>query len=429
MMKKYFIITACLLVFISTLRGETYDLDYCIATAIKNNPTLKKHKNNVRQSEYNIKIILTSYFPSIRLSGDVSRRSDYITDSFEPGDTYSFSLSLNQVLFQGMDRWYNYKIGLLGKSVVEETYFNSLRGMIYEIKENYYKILLNKKQAEVLKKTIERRKHDLILIKLKYESGKEKLTSVMEMESDVKTSEYNEGQKIEELKLAKMRLMLLMGRDFNEEFDINIQEDEFREFEFKSVIEKVKSCSPELNTAKMGLKIEEYNLKKTTAEYFPGIDLSASYNRSDEELNDIVSTDRNNRFWRFGLSISLPIFTGFSTSYKRSQVKYKIKSKQEEIKEVENNITTTVFDILSRYSLLKKEQEVVLMKYKSANESYKLINLEYKQGRTSYNWLQQKEIELSRLELEKERIVYNLRVAQAKIMQFIQDKNFQGAEN
>ena len=59
---------------------------------------------------------------------------------------------------------------------------------------------------------LKRRKEDLVLIKLKYNAGRESSPAVKEAEASLLQAEYDKKQAEEELILAQIELNLLLGR-------------------------------------------------------------------------------------------------------------------------------------------------------------------------------------------------------------------------
>lgn len=407
-MKKKIIIFLFLLNSYLNLNAETLDLYDCIKACLENSPTTKKHRHFIQEYEYKIQNVLSSFYPRIVLFGD------YYHEYYEKNDNYSVGVNLNQLLFNGFKRMNNYKIAKTQKSIIINNYNNTVKDLIYQIKENYFIISMNKKQIKMLNLIIKRRKKDLTIIKLHYAIGKENSVSVMEMEADLNISKHEKLKRIDALNFSKKRLAILMGEKHDFEFEIEDSEDSLPEYDYNKILQEGKNNSHELNINKLQLQIEKYRLSSTKGEYyFPEINLTSSYGYID---NKFFPKEKN---WRIGMSISFPIFTGFSTPNTINEINSRIKSTEEERKEIIHNIEINLNDLLNKYNLLKKEQEISLLKYKSTLAHYRLLKLEYKQGKVSYLWLKEKENELTTLELEKEEIIYNIKITLAELERMI----------
>ncbi len=411
-MNRYynFLILLFLVTFTPVLNGRPLTLEECIKIALKNNPTIKKERRIITQYEYRIKKDVSSFYPTINLSGGYSYSGN---DYSERGvNNYSFSLNLNQLLFNGLDRIHKYNISKYEKLIAIQNYYAAVNDLIYNIKNNYFQILLNKKQIDVIKKIIERRKQDLAIIKLKYDAGKESLSSVMEMKADIRESEYNLFEKEEELKTIKKTLFILMGSEKVYEIDTENYNDYFPEIVYDDIVEKAWKNYPDINRIKIEIQIEKERLKSIKSEYFPDINLTGGYSFIDDTFFP------KNKNWNIGLNMSLSLFSGFSTPYSVNEQKSRIKALNESLIEIENNIKINLIKLVNQYNLLRKKIEVIDLKYSATLENYRLIKLQYKQGKISYLWLKQKETELSNLEIQKEQLLYNIRTTLAQIEKY-----------
>ncbi len=410
-MNRYnFLTLLFLLTFTPVLNGNPLTLKECIKIALKNNPSIKKEHNIINQYEYRIKKEASSFYPTINLSGGYSYNgNDY---SGRNVNNYSLSLNLNQLLFNDLNRIYKYNISKYEKLIAIQNYYTAVNDLIYNIKNNYFQIILNRKQIDVIKKIIERRKQDLVIIKLKYDAGKESLSSVMEMKAVLKESEYNLLEKEEELKTIKKTLSILMGDEKVYEIDTGNYSDDFPKIVYNDIIKKTRKNYPDINKIKIEIQIEKERLKSIKSEYFPDISLTGGYNFSDDTFFP------KNKSWNIGLNMTLRLFSGFSTPYSVNEQKNKIKALNETLLETENSIKINLLKLVNQYNLLKKKNEVIDLKYKATLKNYRLIKLQYKQGKISYLWLKQKETELSNLEIQKEQLLYNIRTTLAQIKKY-----------
>ncbi len=411
-MNKYnFLILLFLLTLPPILNGRPLTLEECIKIALKNNPTIKKERSIINQYKYRIKKEASSFYPTINLSGGYSYNGN---DYSESGDNnnYSLSLNLNQLLFNGLNRIYKYNISKYEKLIAIQNYYTAVNDLIYNIKNNYFQILLNKKQIAVIKKIIERRKQDLVIIKLKYDAGKENSSSVMEMKADLKESEYNLLEKEEALKTIKTKISILMGEEKVYTIDTENYNDDFPKIVYNDIIKKNRKNYSDINRVKIEIQIEKERLKSIKSEYFPYINLTGGYSFSDDTFFP------KNKSWNIGLNISLHLFSGFSTPYSVNEQKNRITALNETLIETENSIKINLLELVNQYNLLKEKTKVIDLKYKATLENYRLIKLQYKQGKISYLWLKQKETELSNLEIQKEQVLYNIRITLAQIKKY-----------
>lgn len=400
------------------LESEPLSLDDCLRTAFSNSPAMRKQRAVLRQYDYKIKQALSSFYPAIRLSGSYSH--SYNSSSLNGNsDNYSVSLGLNELLFNGLKRYNSYKSSQLDKLGVIQSAAGAWRELILDIREKYYSILLYQNQIKVLNMIRERRKEDMVIIKLKYQSGKENFASLTEMEADLKQSEYNILEKESLLKAARAGLNLLLARPAGTELELREEETAFPEFDKEKIIARARELSPDILSARIRIKSGEYRLKSARSEFYPELDLNGSYGLSDDKFFP------ENKSWSVGLSLSVPLFSGFSTVHRVSEVKAEITALEETLKETENALSIDLENLWTQYNLLKEKQKLTEIQYSAVYENYKLLKLQYKQGQTTYLILKQKENELSGYEIQKESLKYDMRMALARLEKQIKEINLE----
>ncbi len=410
-MKKNIIVFLHILFYCLNLNAEPLDLYDCISSCLKNSPTTKRYRHLIHETEHEIDYVRSSFYPHISLFGNYTH--EYYKDSGN-ADNYYVGINFSQLIFSGFKRMNNYKIAKLQKSISIYNYNEVIKQLVYQIKENYFQILMYKNQIKLLDKIIKRRKNNLTIIKLRYTAGRESSISVMEIESDLNISKHEKLTRIEALDYSKKNLAVLMGEKHDFQFEIKDSEDSFPDYSYDETLQDGKNNSIELNANELELQIEKHRLNSAKGEYYyPEVNLSSRYGFSENKFFP------EKKHFIIGLSISYPIFTGYSTSSIVNRINSRIKSIEEARKEIIYNIEININGILNKYRLLIKEQEILKIKYKSALANYRLLKLEYQQGKISYLWLKERENTLADIELENEDVIYNIRITLAELERII----------
>lgn len=419
----YFLISLCFIIYpFQFLKAETISLEECLKKASQNHPSLLKYKSILAEADYKIKNKLAAFYPEINVSlSYLKSSSDYFNPATglvetEKNDMYGVSLNFNQIVFNKMSRYYGFKIAQVEKSMDEKNFSEAQKTIYFTLKELYFSVLLYQKQIEILKKIIQRRQHNYVIIKLSYNSGKEKITAVLEAEANVKQAEYDLTEKIENLQLSKKIINLLIGDPQEKNYVFKPVTDVFVDYELIQTLNQAKINSTSLNNAYLKLSIEEMNHTTSFGEFFPSLSLRGAYGYSD----DTFFPRYNN--WNFGVSITIPLFSGGSSYFKTQEISHRINKIKEEIKEIQFQIHLKISELLNRYKMALKKKALTALKFKTAEESYRLTKLEYQQGKISYLWLEQKENELSALELDHEQTVYQIRIFHSEIEKYIKDE-------
>lgn len=293
--------------------------------------------------------------------------------------------------------------------IAEENYRLTENEVFLSLKETFLNILQKQKQLTVIEEVLNRRNDALILIKLKYNSGRESAPAVGEAEVDLLQAEYDKMTSEEALALAKTKLNFLLGRPAREEIAVEYKEESLEFPSREQLIKEAKILRPEICTEQANKDIAQAQVKQARSDYFPELSLSSSYGYSGSGFSSQEDS------WSAGVSLSLPIFNGFSTQAKVREAVSGLQSEDAKIKSTEQDIEEEVEGAYSNWVLAKKKLEITEKARQSASDMYQLTKLQYEQGRTSYFFLQQKELSLTQAEYNYINTLFNLEITGARL--------------
>ena len=384
----------------NSLAEQPLILQDCLSLASENNPKLVRARTTIEQSQIGVTSAYSSYYPSLDLS------SGY---SYSEAGRYSTSIGARYPLYQGGSIRAGVRSARARVKIAEENYRSAEDEVILAVKEAFFRILQKQEQIALAEDVLKRRKEDLVLIKLKYNAGRESSPAVMEAEANLLQAEYDKNQAEEELTLAQIELNLLLGRPRRAEVSISYEDEDIRFPSLDRLIEEAKTQRPDIRSQRANTDVLEAQVAQAKSNYFPKISLSSSYGLRGSELFDQEGD------WSVGLSLSLPIFEGFSRKAKVKESTLSLKEQDARIQELEQQIEEEIEQAYSRWELAEKVIEVNDKTLQAAREMYQLTKLQYEQGLTSYFFLQQKESDLSRAENSYVSALYNLRVYSARL--------------
>jgi TolC family type I secretion outer membrane protein len=381
-------------------------LQDCLSLARENSPKLVQAKTSIEQSQLDVTSAYSSYYPSVNLS------SSYRNSAGSSGEwtgSYSTSFGLSCPLYQGGYIRAGVRSARARVKMAEENYRSTEDEVILSVKEAFFGILQKQEQVALAEDVLKRRKEDLVLIKLRYDAGRESSPAVMEAEANLSQAEYDKRQAEDELTLAQIGLNLLVGRPRRAEASITYEDRDVKFPSLDSLIEEAKTQRPDIRSQKANTDVLEASVTQAKSNYFPKISLSSSYGLRGSELFDQQGD------WSVGISLSLPIFEGFSRKVKVKESTLSLKEQDAKIVEIEQQIEEEIEQAYSNWELAEKVIEVNDKTLQAAREMYQLTKLQYEQGLTSYFFLQQKESDLTNAENRYVNVLYNLRVAIARL--------------
>lgn len=390
----------------SSLAQGPLTLQDCLSLARENSPKLIQARTTIEQSQVGVTSAYSSYYPSIDLSNSY-RNSEGA--SGERTGSYSTNIGLAYPLYQGGYIRAGVRSAKARVKMAEESYRSAEDEVVLAVKEAFFKILQKQEQIVLAEEVLKRRKEDLVLIKLKYNAGRESSPAVMEAEANLSRAEYDKKQAEDELTLAQIDLNLLLGRPRRAEVSIRYDDEDIKFPSLDRLIEEAKTQRPDIRSQRVNTDVLEAQLTQAKSNYFPKISLSSSYGLRGSEFFEQEGD------WSVGISLSLPIFEGFSRKAKVKETKLSLKEQDARMVELEQQIEEEIEQAYSKWELAEKVIEVNNKSLQAAREMYQLTKLQYEQGLTSYFFLQQKESDLSSAENNYVSALYNLRVYSARL--------------
>jgi outer membrane protein TolC len=408
--KHFFLLVLCMgFLTNNSSAQEPLSLRDCLSLAKENNLKLIQRKTAIAKSELGVTAAYSSYYPSLNLSIP----SLNVSSRYGEQRTYSTSIGVGYTLYQGGSIRAGVKAAKARVKMAEENYNLGENEVILAVKEVFFGILQKQERIALAEDILKRRKEDLVLIRLKYNAGRESSPAVMEAETNLLQAEYDKKQAEAELTLAKIELNLLLGRPRRAEVSVKYEDEETKFPSLDSLIAEAKTQRSDIRSQRINTEVLKAQVTQAKSSYFPKISLSSSLGytwRSGEKFLDQQGD------WSVGIIFSLPtIFDGFSRKAKVDEATLSLREQDAQIQELNQQIEEEIERAWSNWELAGKIIEVNSKTLQAAREMYQLTKLQYEQGLTSYFFLQQKESDLTNAENRYVNVLYNLRVSGARL--------------
>lgn len=401
MVKILFIIGMLLSMALFRANGQkVWSIDDCVNYAVRNNLSIEKKslQNEINQETYNQSI--RSMLPSAGLNSgggfSFGKSVDPTTYTYVTRQFFSSSYSLGGSigLFSGFSHLntvtfnkLNYLAGLEeSKQQKNEIAFDALSNYIDVL---FYQGLLNisieQKQLSEL---------NLKLVKVRYQTGLDAKSDLLEMESRMAQEELNVVQSKNYLSAAILTLRQTMN--YHEADTLKLDENpalgdvgNVAPTEEDTVISQAMDANPEVKAARLQNQAAEKNLAIARGRLFPSLSMSGGYSTNYAKALDDNNTAsfgdqfKHNASQYISFSLSVPLFYGWSN---RSQVK-KAKlgllqaktdldiTKQQLFQEIEKNFNELA-SLSAEYKQTVKQLEASKLAYEAAEKKLKqgLIN-------------------------------------------------------
>ncbi|ACI20969.1 MULTISPECIES: TolC family protein [Thermodesulfovibrio] len=352
---------------------KTLSLQECIDIALKKNPDILASKSTVEKSFFKIGEARSGYFPEIDLSLGYQRTYQESKTGEEYSKQYSGQINLTQTLFD---------FGKTSKQVqVQEELYKStqwqdkdtLLQTIYNVKEAYFSALKAKKQKETALEVIRQSKRHLDLAKGFYEVGLKPKIEVTKAEVELSNATLNLITAEKQLSQALLNLKVAMGAVDMQDFDIRQEEYAVRKLDEKELLDIAIERNPQLQAIKFNKQASISTEELVKKEYMPKFTGSASYGY----LNEDFPLDKK---WTLFLQMSLPLFSGWSTTYKLKQAKADTTYYSYKEDSIRQQITSQIKNLFVQLKEASQKIETLKIALKQAKENLDLAMGRYEVG-------------------------------------------------
>ena len=270
-----------------------------------------------------------SYYPHINLSGSYTRiwpvsqqtaattsNSGVPSGSYVPTgvahksyEQYASVGNINQLLFDFGKTWAQVKAQKLSTEATKHDLASAKEQVIFDVKQAYYNLLGSQRVMEVAIKSVDQLKKQLARTQVLFEEGVKPKFDVTKAEVDLSNAEVNQIKAEYGVRVAIATLNNAMGVPdvlaYTVEDDLSFGTIEVS---FEEAMQKTFARRPDLLAIQKRKDAALQSVKAAQRAHLPNFNGSAAYTYVGTEF----PMDHG---WTAGVTMVIPLFTGFVTSY------------------------------------------------------------------------------------------------------------------
>lgn len=436
--------TAILILISQNIFSQTTEirLREAVLNAYKKNPNIIKTDYTIQSQEFNIRGSYGSLLPDLKLSTGWSRSNQIlnggtqtiggyiqnIPTSNETSNNFFLTLRSDVTIFNGMANYDNVDLQKQTKRYYELQQTQLKQDITVKILTDYITVLKNDQVVKINEATLEDSRAQLEKIKIFVEVGKRTLSDVYKQDVIVAQNELAVEQAKNNLDKSIADLAYDAQYPIDRSYTVNKDEfvtavsyDGLAEYVNRnSNIEALVSTAVKNRT---DLKYSEYNLtvQQTNIDIaqglllFPSLSGYGSYQLSGDKFNNI----QDSRIFTIGLTLTYPIFQGFSLDNRKQQAMINYKSAKEDITLIRNNIELDIKKAVLDLKSLLKQIEITDRNLISAEQDKFLAEESYRIGIGTLLEVNTATINLNNIQIQKSNLIYNFILAQ-KTLEYYQ---------
>jgi TolC family type I secretion outer membrane protein len=353
-------------------------LDDCIGLAVRNHPSLLAYACEVDQSRASVNEARADLLPTLSASASYGRAS---SQHGSDAGSYGASLQVKGTLFQGGQALNSLSAAGHSLRAAEYDYESALQDLVLDIRTKYYQLLQKERIANVSEMSIRQSRLHLDLAQRRFDVGVSSRADVLKAQVEVSNAALSLIQARNAEALARGELNSLLGLPVDEPTVIlDVLEEPSVLLEDRvldALVCQAEAMRPEIAGLSEQLEAQRARVNASMGGYFPSVSAQASYGWDGGSLSDLESD------WSVGLSLSLPLFDGFSTGARvagqRARLDVLLKTQESLRRSVELAVYEAQLSTLEARDRIQNTE----IQVESALENLEIAEAEYRRGEGS----------------------------------------------
>lgn len=389
-------------------------LDKCIELALGNNPQINAAFHDILASDSRIKQVWSNYFPQVSWQTGYTRiRQLQLSDVLGKNLTFNYfilgQVTLQQMLYDFGVTQNQATIKRLDYEAYKTTLGATINDVIYQTKDAYYNLLYAFENKRVAEDTVNKFEMFYNQAKAFYEIGMNPKVDVTIAEVNLSNAKLQLIQADNAVNLAVARLNNVMGVPFIDKY--NVQERlkyQPVDVTFNQSIEIARDARPELKLAELKVESANQTLKLVKKSYFPTLSIEGQLQIGGKSWT-------SNYGYNLGGYLNFPTVNGMLIKNEIQEARYLY---DKEIANAKNTQNQIYLEIQNAYLMLeekKNQMPVAMLGVKQAKENYELSYGRYRVGEANPTELKDAQINYQQAQLSYYNALYQYNSAKASL--------------
>jgi outer membrane protein len=401
--------------------GKPLSLNDCVALALRFNPALRSNQALIEAQKARVEQALAAYYPQINFNTSYNWNTfNYVslggavrsyTYKWTFLDVFSMGPNLNQLIYDFGRTSNTVKINRENVKANEQDLVTTKQTVILNVQQAYFGVLQTQSLVEVDKDVVSQTKQHLDQAQGFYQAGTRPKIDVTKAEVDMANAQLALIQANNNYDVARVTLNNAIGFTQSLTFPVeDILGFTPREYQLEDIVKTAYGQRPEIEQIKAKQRSQEAAIKLAQSSYYPILSGNAQYIWRGYHMPNDMTWDMF-----FGATLSIPIFSGFSSPNQVSEQRANMKNLVSQEEALKLNIR---LEAEQAYLSQKQATEQIRVTEKAvgqAQENYDLASGRYKVGVGSPLEITDAEVQLANAKANYIQALYNYKVAEAKI--------------
>lgn len=356
-------------------------LEDAILIAFANNKDIQIQEEGIRVARANILEATSKFLPQVNLDASYTYNDKVLAQNIFTGyyNDNLVGLSLSESVYNGGANIANFKQAKISLKVAEETLRAKKLDVEFEAKRLYYGLLLAYETERISKDLVDQAKEHYLNVEDKFKQGSASRFDVLQSKVQVSLLMPQLVQAKNDIDYMKAELNKLLGRKVDTQIEtkeklgytpIEIKEGEFLKTAYLN--------KPELILKALGVDLSKWSIQMAKSGYRPDINIQAGYLYRSNNTAEMINGKHMN--WNAGVSVTIPIFEGFSTKAKVDAAKAQYAQATLD----KDNVSDQIAVDIRKGCLDLKEAEAIIVSQEDnvteAREALRIAEVSYDNG-------------------------------------------------
>jgi outer membrane protein TolC len=401
-------------------------LDQALEIALSESNTIKIADMTIEKTGYAQKGSYAALYPNISASGAYQRtllKQVMVMDmggqamEIKVGRDNNISASASASMpLVNAQLWESLKLSGMDVELAVEQARSSKIGMIKQVKQAFYAVLLAQKSFDVVSEVYTNAQKNYEKTEQRFNVGKASEVERLRAQVTMMNAEPNVSSAENAVLLATWQLKAVMGIDLGTNIEVV---GDLNDYTYEMLTPYVSEDEISSNSTLIQLDIQNRMLESTIRmqkkQYLPTLAASINYNYSamgDNELSWFPSSTA-------AVSLNIPIFDGFQKHFNIKQSKISKNMLELQRIDTERNLRIAIRNYNDQMALCIKNYQAANATVEIAQKSYDISEKMYEVGKATLVELNDAQVALMQSQLTQAQAVYNFMVAKASLDELI----------
>lgn len=365
----------------STFAAAPLSWSECLQETKQHNPELLSAQAILDAARASASGAKNTYYPQI--SGSLGTTVNAGTSSFNDSTTsYTATLSASENLFNGFQDLARSRQAEASVSTAAANFADTRARIGADLTSAFSELLYRQESIQLSETIVQRRKENLRMVELRYESGRENKGSVLLSKANLKQAELDFLQSKNSLTTTQTKLARVLGREMENEstIDLRVNASSYLTappdpIDFKSLA----LGTPELLKAQAQVDSSEAAVLLARGGYYPSLGVSGSAGKLGPSW--FPDTER----WSVGATLSIPLFSGGKDYYSLQSANNTLHSSTHILNNTRSQLLTKLHDGFSTYMESVQKVEVDQLYLQAQLTRAEIARNKYNNGLTTFD--------------------------------------------